>query len=65
MAVLGYRRAVVAIRITTAASVTLVSGEIYMKILERHVFDKSPDIPEVPVGNAAQSRLSISCTGRA
>jgi hypothetical protein len=53
MAVLGHRRGVVAIRITTAASVRV----IYMKRLERHVFDESPDILEVPVGNAAQSNL--------
>jgi len=43
-------RAVVAIGIITTASVSLVSKEIYMKRLERHVFDKGPDIPEVPVG---------------
>ena len=37
-------RAVVAIGIITAASVSMVSREIYMKRLERHVFDKDPNI---------------------
>jgi hypothetical protein len=35
-----------------------------MKRLERHLFDESPDIPEVPVRNAAQSKPSISYAGR-
>ena len=63
MAVLGYRRGVVATRITMTASVRLVSGGIYMKRLERHVFDECPDILEVPVGDA-QSKPSINCAGR-